>query len=284
MSEWFENNAPIASVPIGDRGLHYGDGLFETIAVRQGKIRLWQRHVERLESGCRALAFSIPDEGKLFSNIHDAISQTIVDNARCVVKVHLTAPDSGRGYGRDGDVQPAIRIGVFDSQPIAATHYVSGVVATMCKTRLATPSATAGLKTLNRLEQVIARRELRSSGSTFEGIMCDAEGHMICGTVSNLFLVSEGEIVTPDLSQCGVAGVMRAHTIEALQRTDIPLKVKAFGVTELDNTQEIFLANSQFGILPVASLDRWRSSSRHVVSLVRERLKMSGVVEEGTQR
>jgi 4-amino-4-deoxychorismate lyase len=133
---------------------------------------------------------------------------------------------------------------------VPASSYRDGVSAIICDTRLAVASPTAGLKTLNRLEQVLARSECLSAGA-FEGITLDAEGHVICGTMSNVFLVRNNTVVTPSLTRCGVQGVMRRHVIETLREEGLDVEMADLREAELYAADEVFLSNSQFGVLPV---------------------------------
>ena len=124
----------------------------------------------------------------------------------------------------------------------------------LCATRLARQPRLAGIKSLNRLEQVLARNEW-TDRSVFEGLTCDTAGTLICGTMSNVFIVTDNEIVTPDLSHAGVAGIMRRKVIETAHRQDIPVAVRPIPVEALDAAGEVFLTNSQFGVLPVSRVD-----------------------------
>ncbi len=129
----------------------------------------------------------------------------------------------------------------------------------MCQTRLAVQPMLAGLKHLNRLEQVLARAEW-SDAEVAEGLMCDVDGHLIEGVATNLFLVNNERIVTPDLRRCGVAGVMRQVLLEQLPGIELPMEVRDVAVEELDVADECFLTNAVVGVWPVARiLDRDRA-------------------------
>ena len=251
MSNWYRNGEPVTGIPPDDRGLQYGDGLFETIAIRDGKPRLWPMHVDRLTKGCRRLGIGMPEARRLQEELLRALQQADVDRARCVTKIVVTAGTGARGYGRPDAGQGAVTIGVFDARPVDHAAYRNGVETIICRTRLATPSATAGLKTLNRLEQVLSARECQDIG-VFEGLNLDADGRLICGTMSNVFIVTDQRIVTPALDRCGVEGVMRRLVLEALPQAGFDVDVRDLDVTALDDAEEVFLSNSQFGILPVA--------------------------------
>lgn len=280
MSDWFENNQRVRTVDIHDRALHYGDGLFETIAVRDGEPRLWDRHMRRLSAGCELLGFLAPDSVELRELVSQAISRSTVSSNYCLTKIVMTAPGSGRGYSRSRQTLATIRIGIYRSNPLSRTVYKGGAELVNCKTVLAAPSATAGLKTLNRIEQVLARQELRHS-QAFEGVMQDAGKRIICGTMSNLFFVLDDAVVTPDLSQCGVAGVMRGLVVDVLKERQCKIRIDDVEQSLLANAKEMFLTNSQFGIVPVAAFGEWRASSFEQTETFRRYLLDAGIVESG---
>ncbi len=253
MSAWFRDGRPLTSVPVDDRGLHYGDGLFETIAVRGGKPRLWDRHMARLTRGCDALAIEVPNESRLRAAVAGALEAAGRAGADAVVKLIATAGESGRGYGRS-PATATLLVGVFPCRPVARRDYARGVGTTLCRTRLATGSAVAGLKTLNRIEQVLGRSECLRAG-VFEGLMLDADGRLICGTMSNVFLARDNRLITPSVARCGVAGVMRGLLMDALGEAGVDVDIRDIAAGELWQSDEVFLTNSQFGALPVRRCD-----------------------------
>jgi len=250
MSRWFHDSEPASLVSIDDRAFQYGDGLFETIAIRNGEPRLWEYHVDRLAMGCERLSIAVPDIRSLRQQLDDAVGQSDENPAYCAVKIVISSGVSARGYARKRPTDAKSYIGVFATLPVAVEHYRGGVETRVCSTRLALFSVIAGLKTLNRLEQVIARSETVAQ-STFEGLTLDADERLICGTMSNVFIVSNQSIITPSLHRCGVEGVMRRHAIETLRENGTAVEIRDVDVSELYCSDEVFLTNSQFGVLPV---------------------------------
>lgn len=249
MTEWFSDGAT-AQVSTSDRGIQYGDGLFETIAIRKGELRLWDFHIDRLARGCGLLSISQPAATGLYDGVKHAIRQSGVPSSYSVAKIVVSAGAGRRGYGRKVVETPSVMIAAFPSAPLPVEHYRDGVDTVLCKTRLAGNSPLAGLKTLNRLEQVLARSEFVET-DVFEGLTMDADDNIICGTMSNVFVVNDGKIVTPSLDSCGVEGVMRRHTIETLNELGIETKIRAVKRDEMDSMDEVFICNSQFGVMPV---------------------------------
>lgn len=250
MSRWFHNGQPVDHVSIDDRAFQYGDGLFETVAIRKGEPRLWDYHLDRLETGCERLRFRRPSRSVLTEWLEQALSCRDKSTGDATVKIVLTAGQSERGYARGTGIEATVYFGVFDAAAVPEKHYRDGVDVVICQTRLATYSATAGCKTLNRLEQVLARSEVLEHG-TFEGLTLDADGRLICGTMSNVFTITDNSISTPSLDRCGIEGVMRRLVITALQQRDLTVVVRDISESELLDADEVFLCNSQFGVIPV---------------------------------
>lgn len=253
MSAWFRNGEPVGSVPIDDRAFQYGDGLFETVAIRDGRLRLWDRHLARLAKGCAKLGFEVPDAQQLQLQVDTALRQTESEHRDCVVKIIMTGGVGQRGYGRL-TTTASVFVGVFPHDGAGPEAYTDGVATLLCKTPLAISSATAGLKTLNRIEQVLGRSEcLRAN--CFEGLMQDADGRVICGTMSNVFAVYDNSLITPYLGRCGVAGVMRDFAIDVFRDRGLKVAVTDLGVDQLWRCDALFLTNSQFGLLPVSTCE-----------------------------
>ncbi len=248
MLAWVDGQ-PADSVSLRDRGLAYGDGLFETIAVRGGRMPLLERHLDRLATGCQRLGIVL-DLDAMRCELLGFASQL----GTGVAKLILTRGDGLRGYAPPQ--QPPRRI-LTGNPPAAwpAAHREQGVRLHACQTRLAQQPLLAGLKHLNRLEQVLARREWQDPACA-EGLMCDTEGHVIEGVFSNLFLVQDGVLLTPQLDHCGVAGVMRAEILQRAEAAGMDCLVTRVTLPQLLAADEIFLCNSQYGIWPVVALEQ----------------------------
>ncbi|WP_053163083.1 aminodeoxychorismate lyase [Pseudomonas brassicacearum] len=244
MESWVDGQ-PADVLSLKDRGLAYGDGLFETLAVHAGGPVLLDRHLQRLEAGCRRLALNVD---------MSALSTELNAYARClgngVLKLILTRGDSLRGYAAD-PLAPARRI-LQGNPPAAypAAHAEQGVLLFPCSVRLSEQPLLAGLKHLNRLEQVLARAEW-SDGQYAEGLMLDTSGRVIEGVFSNLFLVRDGVLFTADLSRCGVAGVMRAELLFQAKSQGIATQITDISLEQLHQADEVFVCNSVYGVWPV---------------------------------
>lgn len=237
---------------VRDRGLAYGDGLFETIAVKQRQPLLWDLHWERLASGCRRLKMDCPQEQALRSELAQLLGQADPDEQQqCVVKIIITRGIGSRGYRVD-ESSTATRIIMLNPWPeFPASNHHEGVHCVLCDTRLAAQPLLAGIKHLNRLEQVMARMEWRADNIA-EGIMLDQQNNVIEGTMSNIFFVRTAtELVTPSLPLCGIEGVQRSNVIKLSEQLDIRVSKEAISRDQLSGYNEAFLTNSLIGIWPV---------------------------------
>ena len=247
------NGVVSSQIEVSDRGLQYGDGLFETIAVINGTPQHLERHLQRLQQGCERLAIPAPDSALLTAEMSQLLQQN--RDTRCVLKLIVTRGPGGRGYRPPAKTE-STRILSCSAWP-EYPNVERGVELRLCDTRLGLNPALAGIKHLNRLEQVLARQEWRDPAIA-EGVMMDGEGHLIEGTMSNLFLIFDGGVHTPDLSLCGVNGVMRSFMMEKLQQCGKAVTVRSIHQDELDQTEEIFCTNSLIGIWPVRQIDSLR--------------------------
>ena len=278
MTGWFRDGRPCEAVAIDDRGVQYGDGLFETIAVRDSAPRLWDYHVERLQTGAVRLGLQAPSESLMRAELQAALDQAQADRSRCVAKILLTAGEGPRGYRRAGDMPATLLTGVTTARRLPDSAYRDGVALRLCNTRLAAQPQLAGMKTLNRLEQVLARNEWRDE-SVFEGLTLDTDGRVICGTMSNVFLISGQALVTPAITRCGVSGVMRRHVLTLLDSAGIDCEVRDVDAAELGAADGVFISNSQFGVLPARRCGRHTWQPGQLFRRVAARLRESGIVE-----
>ena len=250
MSTWFCNGQAIDAISTDDRAAQYGDGLFETIAIRDGSPRFWSAHIARLQLGCSRLGIACPSDDSLRADLESALRLTSVSAEYATAKLLVSAGTGPRGYQRLADSPAIARIGVFAAGALPAAQYREGVATRLCATRLATQPQLAGIKSLNRLEQVLARSEWSDPG-IFEGLMLDTDKRLICGTMSNVFIATQSFLATPAITRCGISGIMRSHVLRLLQDAGIDCVVRDVQVGELASADEVFLTNSQFGILPL---------------------------------
>lgn len=243
------NGQPGESVSALDRGFQYGDGIFETLAVSGGEPLLWERHMRRLYHGASTLGIPAPDEELL----RREAGQVCHGADRGVLKIFLTRGVSGRGYAPAANAVPTRAVGLLPWPDYPDARRTHGVAVQFCHTLVTRHNVLAGLKHLNRLEQILARMELEEDSA--EGLMRDEAGHVIEGTMSNLFIVSGGALWTPDLERSGVAGVMRGLVLERAAASGLDCRTVTLAREDVLNADEIFLTNSLIGIWPVRRIE-----------------------------
>jgi len=237
-------------ISIRDRGLLYGDGIFRTFPAINGQAQHWPLHYQKLQHDCAALVLTCPDEITLL----DELKPLLVAHPDGVFKIIVTRGIGQRGYAPPC---PADFTHIWDvtPRPIYTKDYAStGIRARVCQLRLAAQPLLAGIKHLNRLENVLAAAE-KTDDECAEGLLLDANDCVIEGIRSNVFLVQQGALVTPDLSRCGVAGVQRARIMAWAQQHNIALQVREVKLAELKLADEVFFTNSVISIWPLRALE-----------------------------
>lgn len=234
-------------IPADDRGLAYGDGLFETLVVSQGEPRFWQAHMDRLAAGCDILGLKAPPQEVLLRETLTAAAGL----SPCVVKIILTRGAGGRGYRPVGGSGPNRVVSSHAMPDGIRTAQLQGIRLATCALRLGFQPALRGIKHLNRLEQVLASRELEQRPG-LEGLVLDEAGYVNSVLSGNLFLVAEGRLLTPRMDRCGVHGVTRALILRDFAERCELRRVHPDMLREAD---EVFVTNVVRGILPVVEID-----------------------------
>jgi 4-amino-4-deoxychorismate lyase len=236
------------ALAVFDRGLQYGDGLFETIAFIDGKAPLWDRHMARLTAGCSVLGLPQQDVALLAAEAQHLLHGHGAPAGRRVVKIIVTRGEHGCSYfPQQGE---ATRILYCREWPARREQQArAGIALHHCQTHLATGSPLAGIKSLNRLEQVIAAAEVSKAG-LHEGLLCDADGFMVETLMSNIFWLEQEVLHTPLLDRCGVSGVMRAEVIAQAGRFGIEVREVRKKAEALHRAEAIFLTNA-LGLIAV---------------------------------
>lgn len=267
------NGVPGDHVPVNDRGFEYGDGLFETLAVEKGRVLVWDAHIRRLATGCRRLRIPPPPSRLLLDEALSLAAKV----PRGVLKIIVTrGTGTQRGYRPTALAESTRVVSMYPWPDYPRASYQAGVGVRFCRTPLARNPILAGLKHLNRLEQVLARGEW-DDPSVHEGLMRDTEGRLVSGTMSNLFLVTDQGLVTPPLDQAGVAGIMRAQVIETAAKLRIPLREVHLNEDALLTASEAFLCNSLFGIWPIRELEGRAFPAGPVTGRMQRALEDAGV-------
>lgn len=238
-------------VAISDRGFQYGDGLFETIEVINGQPLFLEQHLLRLNAGCLKLNIPPSDIKQLTEEIYTVCKPV----NQGVLKLIITRGTGGRGYRQPEVVHPTRVISLHPYPDYPQAYYKQGITARFCATRLGINPGLAGLKHLNRLEQIMALAEW-DDPAIQEGIMLDINDHVIEGTMTNLFYVKDNVIHTDALNLAGVAGVMRGIIINLIAEHNLKLILQDYDKAMLLNADEVFVCNSIIGIWPVRQIER----------------------------
>jgi 4-amino-4-deoxychorismate lyase len=242
---------PAVGLSVLDRGLHYGDGLFETIACRNAQACFLDLHLQRLAEGCARLSVRYENFPVLAAKIRALAAM----QPRSIIKLILTRGSAtARGYGAQGDERAHTVLLQYRWPPEDPAPWEQGVAVRTAAGRLGENPLLAGLKHLNRLEQVLIRAEW-TDPSIHEALVFSSSGWLVSGTMSNVFLVTDGRLMTPAITHAGIRGVMRRVVIRAAQRGGVEVIETALDAAALQAAQEIFLTNARIGIWPVRALD-----------------------------
>ncbi|MGQ0622783.1 MAG: aminodeoxychorismate lyase [Panacagrimonas sp.] len=239
------NGRELDPVLAGTRGLNYGDGVFRTLLVIGGCLVDLDRQLQKLRDDAQALDLDPPDHALLRGEL-ETLAQAPDEDA--ALRVTLSRADSGRGYAPAGRTCDRL----IHRRPLPASPrscWTDGIEARWSPVLLGIQPRLAGIKHLNRLEQVLASRDWEPD--QHEALMCDAEGRVTCGTRSNAFFVIDHLLVTPEVSRAGVAGMMRARLIELTRANGIGCEIGVVSPDEVRHASEAFVCNSLIGIWPL---------------------------------
>jgi len=263
------NGRKSAKIDYRDRGLQYGDGVFETMRVRRGQIRLMQYHVERLDMSCRQLDIAGPS----LRALRRELARIAALRSEGVLKLIVTrGASSSRGYRPTGRERCTRILALHALPKTVLTDGSTPARVRLCATPLGLNPRLAGIKTLNRLESVLARAEWNDA-RIWEGLMRDVDENIVCGTMSNLFLRRGSSLMTPVLDRCGVAGVMRRWILETAGGLRLSPVERRIRWQDLSEAEEVFMSNAVVGLRSVGSLQRGTSFLRKTSFETADRLR-----------
>lgn len=238
------DGAPADAVGVDSRALNYGDGLFETLLVQDGRAVWLGEHLARLRRGCEALGLRMPDPDLLAFEA----GELCAGQQRAVLKILLAREGAGRGYAPEPGARSQRILSLHAAPPLVAADYIEGVSLRWCQTRLALQPRLAGFKHLNRIENVLARAELANTGAA-EGLMLDTAGRVTCATAANVFALRGGRLRTPSLRAAGIAGICRDWVM-----TRAEVEIGELLPQDIERADGVFVCSSLRGILPAARL------------------------------
>lgn len=247
----WENGKPAESDLAQDRGLHYGDGLFETMIVRAGRVRFFECHLDRLFDGVARLRLSLPPRMQCASEIAAGAHKLGEGTLKLLV---TRGAMQKRGYAPP--LQPARRLllaySLGGGSPVAANVWC-------CELVLGEQPVTAGIKSLNRLEQVLAAAECRAAADRLEteiheGLLCSSGGRLVSGVSGNVFWFDGRQLLTPCVDRCGVAGIMRRIVLREAATLGIAVSEQATAIDSILGAREVFMTNVRWPLLPVKQI------------------------------
>ena len=257
------NGQACNAVSIEDRGLLYGDGVFETILCESGNPILFDLHMKRLQLGCERLNLTQQSKDGLLNEV-----QQVAQQENGVVKIIITRGIRNRGYSYSEQDDTFTRIVSFHSLPsIPIENYQQGIRMRLCDYRLPKNKSLAGIKHLNRLDQIMARNEWQSEYQ--EGLMLNNDSCVVEGTMTNVFVQSGKEWLTPKLIDSGVSGVMRQWILDNSEQVGMQCAEAELTLQDINNAQALFVCNSVIGIWPVVGFaDKKYATSESVFNLL----------------
>ncbi len=238
-----------ASISPSDRGLAYGDGVFRTIKMQNGLPEQWPAHYQKLVEDCGAIGIVCPSAELLISDL----AQLFTPDETAVAKIIITRGDGERGYTPPAITAP-MRLVIKSAMPnYPESNLTEGVNLHVCETRLAHQPKLAGIKHLNRLENVLARMEWHAP-EIAEGLMLDFNGHVIECTSANIFARFGESLITPSLDTCGIAGITRQRILDIAYTLDLKTNIETFSLKKLLSADEVIICGSLYGAWQVRSV------------------------------
>jgi 4-amino-4-deoxychorismate lyase len=248
-----------------DRAFHYGDGIFETLRIHNGVIPTWEFHQQRLRQGQKVLKLPLDN---FLADWPDFVATNLTGIKRACAKLVISRGVGPRGYKIPDQTQLNWWLKITDLPDTSLKLSQKDYRLTVCEHQLSRQPVLAGLKHLNRLDQVMARSEWQQEPFD-EGIMLNLEGHVIEGTMSNIFWMKNGQVFTPDISQEGIDGCVRRWLLQHQTEKNSPVKVeKCCEIKQLMSADAVFITNSLIGIQAVSEI-----AGQSIISTGREAVK-----------
>lgn len=237
-----------------DRGFAYGDGVFRTIKIVGGLPQHWPQHYQKLVADCAAINIVCPSAELLMSDLSQLfLADAETEYHPTVAKIIITRGEGNRGYTPPAITAPMRVVLKSDMPDYPESRFSEGVTLTVCETRLAEQPKLAGIKHLNRLENVLARMEWHNPDIA-EGIMLNMHDNVIECTAANIFARFGDALITPDLQKCGVAGITRQRIIELAPTLSLKPAVETFNLEKLYQADEVVICNSLYGAWQVKAV------------------------------
>ena len=254
------NGKEQSNISIFNRNFQYGDGLFETCVVNNNQILFWEKHLSRLDIGCRKLKIKNIEEEIWLKDIKKALSLTSKKN--CVLKLILSRGNSQRGYSYPDDILPVRVVIASEMKNVQAKESFSLEYAS---SGYHSNPNLAGIKHCNRIEQILARSSLKRD----EAIMLDENQNIISVTQGNIYFIFGQSLVTPKLDRCGVIGSRRSLILELAELIELNVEQGNVSMNDAKKADEAFISNSIMGIQSVNSIEEYQLTKRLVTKQIK---------------
>lgn len=257
-----------AMVHPADRGLSYGDGVFRTLLLRDAFNANWHRQYAKLALDCSRLGIICPD----MAIFEQDFAQLEMNGNASVLKLVVTRGVGQRGYAMHQPILPTRIVSTAPAPVYPLQCTTEGVKVRVCQLRLSRQPALAGIKHLNRLENVLARSEWQDP-DIMEGLLLDDTGCVIGGTMTNLLAVRGRRLFTPDLSTSGIAGVTRERILAIAVELGLSIEIRQLSLSDIFEADEVMLCNSVIGIWQVRELGQKQWQKGNYVASLRSLLE-----------
>lgn len=266
------NGKLVSGIAPTNRGFAYGDGIFRTMRLLEGELQDWPLHYQTLVADCSKIQIVCPSAELLMQEFKYFMASASEEETQfSIIKIIITRGEGARGYAPPAVCEPT-RVLVQSPLPnYPAEIYANGVALYSCQTRLAHQPLLAGIKHLNRLENVLARAEHKDP-RFFDGLLKDYDGNVIEAVSGNLFIRKEGVVMTPALDSCGVAGVMRQKILDWYRTQGQPVLIAPLSIEDVLQAEAVVIVNSVYGVLQVAQIDEHVMAADHWAQALRSQL------------
>ncbi|MDR9891743.1 aminodeoxychorismate lyase [Pseudenterobacter timonensis] len=250
-------------LPAGDRATQFGDGCFTTARIVDGEVCLLEAHLRRLQSACERLMIPFSDG----ESLRREMTALAAKKRSGVLKVIVSRGVGGRGYSGAACLQPTRILSVSDLPAHYARWRSEGIVLATSPVRLGRNPALAGIKHLNRLEQVLIRAHLEQTGAD-EALVLDSEGVVTECCAANLLWRKGEDVFTPRMDQAGVDGIMRQFCLQQLARSRFRVVEVSVDESALLDADEAIVCNALMPVVPVRAWGEMRWASRELYSFL----------------
>lgn len=241
-----------ATVSVLDRGFLFGDGLFEAMLVRHGKIFRWEQHMARLQSGVDFLKLTVPcSHEQLFKYSMELIQRNQMPE--CLLRINVSRGITARGYSPKNAREPALVLTLHPAPVLDSKKPVRWKVI-ISKFCLPADDPLTNFKTANKLPEVMARAEADAAGAN-DAILLNPRGQIAEGTSCNVCWIKDGTVCTTPLNSGALPGITRAAIREICEAMNIRFQEKKARPADLEDADAVFLTNTSMGVVEVESIN-----------------------------